>query len=239
MQTKPPRKETALYPPVKAYLEELGYTVRGEAAGLDVAAVIKNGAGEELIAVELKNTLSIKLLAQAVERQDSADGVYLALPAEGSSFPQKLRPYLKLIRRLGLGLLLVRFMSRRIRVDPVIHPGKGSIRRNKRRRAAILREVRGRSGDHTPGGTRGKVVTAYREEALLIAVLLKKHEELSPAACIKLGGPQKAGRMLQDNHYNWFQRVRHGVYSLSGEGETGLKEYAAVVRLIRKNAHHE
>ena len=69
MQQSPPLRETDLYPPVKAWLEELGYTVRGEAAGLDVAAVIEHDTGEELIAVELKKGLSMKLLAQAVERQ--------------------------------------------------------------------------------------------------------------------------------------------------------------------------
>lgn len=234
MQQSPPLRETDLYPPVKAWLEELGYTVRGEAAGLDVAAVIEHDTGEELIAVELKKGLSMKLLAQAVERQDSADGVYLALPAEGSSFPEKLRPYLKLIRRLGLGLLLVRFLSRRVRIDPVLHPGKGGIRRNKRRRWAILREVRGRSGDHTPGGIRGRVVTAYREEALSLAILLKEHGELSPAGCVKLGGPQKAGRILLDNHYSWFEKVRTGVYRLSGGGEAALGEYASIIELLKK-----
>jgi hypothetical protein len=230
MCANPSFKETDLYPPVKSWLEGLGYTVRGEAAGCDVAAL----HGDELIAVELKASLSLKLLSQAVERQESCDGVYLAVPAAGSSYPPNFRAHLKLIKRLELGLLLVRFLSRRTRVELVCHPGSRERRRNGRRRAAILRELSGRSGDHTPGGTRGQVVTAYREEALVLALMLREHGELSPAACRTLGATGKAAAVLRDNHYGWFERVRRGIYRLDGAGLNALEAYSDVVDAITR-----
>lgn len=223
------RPETDLYPPVKLYLEALGYRVQGEAAGCDVAAL----NGEELIAVELKNSINLRLLQQAVERQESCDAVYLGVPVDGSGYPANFKANLKLIKRLGLGLLLVRFLKHRTKVELVIHPGERERRRNKRRRKAILRELNGRSGDHTPGGTQGMRITAYREEALYLALLLKRNGELSPAACRELGGSAKAGSILRDNHYGWFERIGRGRYRLDSAGRSALDEYAEIVELIQ------
>ncbi|MEM9851917.1 MAG: hypothetical protein AAF761_07950, partial [Pseudomonadota bacterium] len=69
--------ETALYAPVKAYLEAQGYTVKGEVASCDVVAC--RGA-EPPVIVELKTALSLKLLMQGVDRQAITDAVYLAVP---------------------------------------------------------------------------------------------------------------------------------------------------------------
>ena len=69
-------RETDLYEPIRAYLEENGYEVHAEVAGCDVTAV-KDG---DLIVVELKRAVSLKLLTQAVDRQRAADSVYVAVP---------------------------------------------------------------------------------------------------------------------------------------------------------------
>lgn len=218
-------KETDLYPPVKQYLESLGYSVMGEAAGCDIAAQHNN----ELIAVELKSAINLKLILQAVERQESCDSVYLAVPVSGSSTPPGLADKLRLVKRLELGLLLVRFLNHRTRVELVCHPQASTRRRNTRHRRAILQELAGRSGDYTPGGTNGTVVTAYREEALYIAWLLRDSNGRSPAECRRHGGSDKTGAILRDNHYDWFERVKRGVYRLTPAGQAALQEYAAVI----------
>ncbi|MFW6362641.1 MAG: DUF2161 family putative PD-(D/E)XK-type phosphodiesterase [Spirochaeta sp.] len=218
--------ETELYPPIHSYLTALGYTVTGEAAGCDVAAVHK----EDVIAVELKSSINLKLIMQAVERQEACDSVYIAVPAEGSSYPAHFSSKLRVIKRLGLGLLLVRFLSHRTRVELICHPEIRERRMNTRRRKAILRELHGRSGDYTPGGTRGKGVTAYREEALFLALLLSRTKQLSPAECRAQGGSQKAGAILRDNHYGWFERVSRGTYTLHDAGRQALKEYSHIVK---------
>lgn len=225
-------KESDLYPPVKEFLEGLGCTVRGEVAGCDIAAL----QGEELIAVELKRSITLRLLVQAVERQQACDAVYIAVPAEGGGYPPNFKANLKLVKRLGLGVLLVRFLKHRVRVELVCHPGGGSPRRSGKRRQVILREMAGRSGDHTPGGTRGKVVTAYREEALFLALLLSRHGTLSPARCREMGGSAKSSSILRENHYGWFDRIGHGLYRLHPAGSAALEEYAEVVAVIENGA---
>ena len=71
------RTERDLYPPVKALLESLGFTVRGEVNGCDVVAV----RGDDLVIVELKRAVNLELLLQAVDRLRLTDAVYLAVEA--------------------------------------------------------------------------------------------------------------------------------------------------------------
>ena len=42
-------------------------------------------------------------------------------------------------------------------------------------------------------------------------------------------GCDRAGRILQDNYYGWFERVRRGVYRLTPAGEEALVQYADVI----------
>ena len=71
--------ETALYPAIKRFLEEAGYTVKGEVCGCDVVAV--RGDEPPLLAiVEIKRRLNLDLLLQAVDRMRPADEVWLAVP---------------------------------------------------------------------------------------------------------------------------------------------------------------
>jgi hypothetical protein len=230
-EEKKPFLESDMYPYVKEYLLQLGYKVSGEVGSCDVVAK----DGETLIAVEMKRSLSMKLLLQGIERQEFCNGVYLALPVEGSSFPRNLKRYLKLIKKLQLGLLLVRRLQHRTRVELIFHPAVREQRRNRKGRQAILRELSGRSGDFTPGGSKGKVVTAYREEALLLACLLDRFGEMSPADLKRTGGSDRAGTILQDNHYGWFERVSRGIYRLHEAGKRALEEYPDLVTILREN----
>src|SRR5258707_12368439 len=66
--------ETALYLPVKRFLENLGFTVKGEVGGCDLVAL---SAGEPPIVVigELKLSFNLELLLQADERAGGFGGV--------------------------------------------------------------------------------------------------------------------------------------------------------------------
>lgn len=219
-------KESDLYPHIKAYLEKLGYSVKGEIAACDVVAV----KGDELIAVELKQSINLKLILQAVERQEACDSVYIAVPVKGSGNIPDMRAKYKLVTRLSLGLLIVRYLKHCVRVEIICHPDDHRVSRKNKRRRAIIREFHARSFDTTAGGTRGKIISAYREEALLIASLLRKHTELSPAECKKLGASEKAGSILYSNHYGWFERCSRGVYRLHDAGYSALTEYEDILR---------
>ena len=69
-------KETDLYEPIRAFLEEEGYQVQAEVKHCDIAAV-KDG---QLVIVELKKAFSLKLVYQGLERQSLTDQVFVAIP---------------------------------------------------------------------------------------------------------------------------------------------------------------
>src|SRR6476620_10780342 len=123
--------ELELYAPVKAWLIEQGYEVRGEVGKCDVAAC----KGDDLIVIELKCRFSIELLVQAIERQRAADSVYIAVPMPpcyGRS--KKWRGFQQLIRRLEVGLIFCKVGGRKQRVEIVFHPLPATRRKQKRAR---------------------------------------------------------------------------------------------------------
>jgi len=228
-------KETHLYPPLKAWLEAQSYTVRGEVGRCDLAAE-KDG---NLIAIELKLRPSLVLLAQAAERQEYADSVYIALPATSERpRPPSLRNLRRLLKRLGIGLILITFMKKKTRVEVLIHPGSrtGALRNRPKKKTIILREIAGRDMDMTPGGqTGGKPrVSAYRQRAVRLAVWLSILGEASPARLKKLGASDDTGIILSRNLYGWFERVQRGVYRLHEAGITALKDVPELQELYLK-----
>ena len=69
--------ESALYEPIKAFLEAQGYEVKGEVEHCDV---VGRRGDEAPVIVELKQRLSLELIVQGVERQRLSHHVYLAFP---------------------------------------------------------------------------------------------------------------------------------------------------------------
>lgn len=216
--------EVDLYPPLRDYLEAQGYTVRSEVNGCDVVAQ----KGDDLIVVELKRAFGIALLVQATERQRISDSVYVAIPRPGESlWSKKWKGIRHLLRRLELGLILVAPRSRARKVEVVFHPTPFDRKKRSQKRRAVLEEVAGRSGDYNQGGsTRRKLMTAYRESAVRIAVCLDRLGPLSPKTLRALGTGPKTTGILYDNVYGWFERVDRGVYALSAQGRKDLAQYA-------------
>jgi hypothetical protein len=219
-------RETDLYPPVRSFLESLGFTVRGEVKGCDVAAV----RGDELVILELKLSFNASLLVQATDRQRLTDSVYVVLP-----FPKRgLRTrewqgITRVLKRLELGLLLV-VDSNPARVEVAFHPCQYETHRMPARRAAVLREVRQRSLDLNDGGSnRRKLVTAYRESAIQAACLLEAFGPASPKLLRGRGASAKVGDILAHNFYGWFERIEKGVYALSERGRAELAQQGELV----------
>ncbi|MHB0875254.1 MAG: DUF2161 family putative PD-(D/E)XK-type phosphodiesterase [Anaerolineae bacterium] len=213
-------KETDLYGPLRSFLEAQGYVVRGEVRGCDIAAA----KGDDLVVIEMKLTLNVDLLIQAVQRKRLAESVYIALPAPlGRSNRERWRGVLQLLRCLEVGLLLVHLDTAEPTVEICLQPLPTQRRRNLRERRAVLREVAGRSADLNTGGSRrGPLVTAYREAALYVAYCLLQQGPLSPRALRRLGAGAKVLPMLARNHYGWFERVGRARYALTTAGEAGL-----------------
>ena len=162
-------RETDLYPPVKAFLEDQGYTVKAEVGAADVVAV---RGGEAPVVVELKLGFSLALFHQCLERLKLTDDVYLAVARQpGKRFAKSVKANTVLARRLGIGLMTVRVSDGLVEVH--CDPGPYAPRKNSKRKAQLLREFARRQGDPNAGGqTRAGLVTAYRQDALKIAVYL-------------------------------------------------------------------
>jgi hypothetical protein len=215
--------ETELYLPIKRFLEAQGYEVKGEIGACDVVAI---RGDEGLVVVELKESLSLALVLQAVDRLTVSDTVYIAFrigKGHSASWRSKGKQVLALLRRLGLGLLTV---SSRGRVVPVLDPGPYQPRTRKHRQSRLLKEFAERVGDPETGGSAsGRRLTAYRQDALRCAQELASAGTLKVSVLSKRTGVSRAGAILRDNHYGWFDRVKVGHYALTPEAERGLKEW--------------
>ena len=224
-------RETDLYPPVKAFLEAQGYTVKGEIEGCDVVAI----RGEEPpVIVELKAGFSLPLVFQGIARQSVTDNVYLAV----SPFPgrnSRRNDALALCRRLGLGLLAVRLEPAPF-VEALLDPAEYRPRRRRPELGRLLREFQRRVGDPNEGGSsRRKIVTAYRQDALRCASYLGANGPTKAAIVAKAVGVAKAGVMMRTDHYGWFERptgTPRGVYGLTPKGRAALEEYADTVAVL-------
>lgn len=221
--------ESDLYGPVKDYLESLGYEVKGEVKDCDLTAM-RDG---ELIVAELKRGFTLELIYQAMERQRVADGVYVVvpLPKRGYLAPH-IRDMQALCRRLELGLIFVGFSSGGVaQVDVAVHPKEAvSPKVDKKRRLAVIREHTQRSGSHNTGGvTRKKILTVYKEQALLVAKLLRDNGPQRTEDVRALGGPENTSAILTRNVLGWFERTegssRCGVYRVSDKGLEALETY--------------
>lgn len=221
-------RETDLYPPVKAFLESQGYEVKSEIHGCDVVAA-KDGT--IALIVELKLSFTLDLVLQGVERLSRCETVYLAVPkpdtaAKRKAWRGRLRSVKQLLRRIGLGLLLVDKDAPEGRhINVVVEPTPYTPRQSKKKTARLQREFQLRKGDPNMGGTtRTIIMTAYRQDALTCARCLADKAPQSPKDIRTASGVERAAAILQANHYGWFTRVSRGVYTLSEDGRSALDQ---------------
>ena len=212
--------ETALYLPVKRFLEGLGFAVKGEIGGCHLVAL--SGDDPPIVVIgELKLSFNLELILQAVDRAGAADEVWLAakLSARGKGRESDAR-YRNLCRRLGFGMLGV---TDRGDVEVIVKPPTAAVRRNPKKRSRLVAEHRRRIGDPAMGGsTRAPIMTAYRQQALACASALSD----GPLRVRDLR--QKfpdAGKILLHNVYGWFDRAERGIYILTDAGRAALKRW--------------
>lgn len=236
MSEKKKMYEVDLYKPIQKHFIKEGFEVYGEVRDCDIAMV----KGDAVVVVELKLTLNVQLLIQATKRQKLTDLVYIAIPKPSFSRRSKRWTDLcHLIKRLELGLIVVSFSGRGKRVevifDPVPIDRARSMRQNKRKRDALMKEMEGRSSDVNLGGSnRVKIRTAYKENCVQIACYLERLGPLSPKALRELGTGEKTSSILTKNYYRWFERVKRGTYVISEKGKKELREHPELVNYFLK-----
>jgi hypothetical protein len=207
--------ETALYLPVKRYLESLGFEVKGEICDCDVVA-LRGVTSPVVVVCELKLGFNLELILQGVDRSAVCDEIWLAVRASSRGHVRDPRVR-KLCRLLGFGLIGV---SATGQVEILAEPGPWRPRRNLRERSRLVDEHQRRRGDPALGGSsKSPIMTAYRQQALACAASL-------------VAGPRRtrdikatvsdAPKILLRNVYGWFVRVDRGVYGLTDAGKAAL-----------------
>ncbi|MDN2664742.1 DUF2161 family putative PD-(D/E)XK-type phosphodiesterase [Psychromonas sp. 14N.309.X.WAT.B.A12] len=216
-------QESDLYLPIKHFLSNLGYQVKGEVKNCDIVAI----KDQEMLIIELKLTLNITLLLQAVERFTLADNVYIAIPKQATIYKNKQKQLKKLIARLGLGLIVVDIQKTQQYVEVINDPKDYTPKKNKRKQKALLKEFNLRQGDTQKGGSTNSAagLTAYRQRAIRIAEYLLQSPPTSGASINKAIDEPQATQFLYNNHYAWFDKIQRGLYTLSEKGKLELIDW--------------
>lgn len=230
------RYEKDMYEPVRDYLSDRGFIVRSEVNKCDIVAK----RDDYVIIVEMKRHLSFDLLEQALERQAYADAVYVCIP-KSVDFKEdkKWRSKLRVLQRLGLGLILLSKTDTLFMAEEALAPMEnGAPRTSSRKRAALHKEFDNRALDLNTGGCHAvPLVTAYREAALYLVYLLDASGPLLPKEMKKMGGhPKKTTPILNANYYKWFSKMPDGRYALTEAGKEAMTLYDPLIDVFRNRA---
>ncbi len=217
--------EQAMFKSIKNYFERLGYDIKAEVLNTDIVAL----KDELTIIIEMKKTLNTTLMYQGIKRQQLTDYVYLAIlkPTLKQLRSRQFKEKLALIKRLELGLIFVKLEddSLEILIDPLPY----QLRKNKKKQKQLLKEFKSRkTALNIAGVNKTKIITAYKEQAIMIAYSLKDGK-LPLKEIKKITNSYKTSSILQKNYYHWFDRVERGVYQLNNHGLKALTEYSSVI----------
>jgi hypothetical protein len=214
-------KETDLYLPIKDFLVNQGYLVKGEINGVDIYAMKE----EATIAIELKVNITMKLVYQAIDRQRIADEVYIAIPKTAiKSHRNNLKNFLLLLKRLAIGLLVVSGNTVEVVLTPKDYDLDISKKRNLRRKEKMISSLVNLTSDQNKGGSKGKRMTIYKQNVIKIAKLLMENPGMSPKAIKDITKIENVSSILQKNYYQWFERKTRGSYHLNETGIAYLRE---------------
>ncbi len=174
--------------------------------------------------MELKLTLNLEVLLQAVDRLALTSKVYIGVPEQSNPLKKKRKRIVKLLKMLGLGLIEIeperKTGSVNVLIDP-IDAGDYRPKKSKKKKERLLGEFMKRVGDPNLGGTsrRKGIMTAYRQRALAIAGFLEKEGATKASRIAQTLQEPKARDILYKNVYGWFDRLSLGIYDLSPRGK--------------------
>jgi hypothetical protein len=195
--------------------------------------------GELVISVEMKLKLNLEVINQAVERQSVSDLVYIAVLHDYKAVETKrFKMTLLTLKRLRIGLLLVNFRASEPVVYECVKPEnydfERSLRMKAKKRNAIISEFNKRSKDFNKAGTnRTKIMTAYKEQCLLVALYMKENGYIRASEFKACGMETKKVSSIFNSNYNgWFSRLDKGIYNLTEKGLSALKEYEDVILFL-------
>ncbi len=230
--------EKDLFQPIKTYFEGFGYLCDGEVGDIDLYME----KGDESIAVELKQTLDFKSVQQAALRQKLTDIVYIGIFKPKDLYRRSFQDKIYILKRLGIGLIVVSKRSKSIEIvsEPIVSELSTFQRRNKGKKAALSTEFKRRKTKSNTGGVHGtKLITSYREDALLVLdALLELGGEATTRQIRALSGVEKTTPILYQNHYGWFASTgTSGHYQVAEPGLMAVEEFEEAIRMLKTNKY--
>ena len=119
-------------------------------------------------------------------------------------------------------------------VEAHLDPGPYVPRKNKQKSARLLQEFSRRVGDPNKGGrsSRGKLMTAYRQDAIRCLGHLSEHGPTKASDVAKQTGVPRARNIMADDHYGWFERAERGIYRISPKGEAAVSEHSGTLKKL-------
>jgi len=226
--------EKDLFAPIKKYFEQYGYVVDGEVGDIDLYME----KGDESVAVELKVSLDFRSVQQAAQRQKLVDTVFIGIFKPRDLNSHSFQDKIYILKRLGIGLIVVSKRSKQVEIvsEPVASELSHFQARNKRKKKAVSEEFQKRRTKNNIGGVRGeKLITGYREDALLVLdTLAELGGEATTKAVRELSGIKRSTDIMHANYYGWFANVDRGVYRVRKEGYDALEEFEDTIYLLRR-----
>lgn len=205
----------------------------------------KPTSSQELIIIEIKKTFSLKLIYQALERLKITNSVYVAIPRPKKNTRKDIKGMVNLAKKLEIGLIFVNMSNTRpskstkiplidIIVLPPIKKQKNTIQTRN-----ILKEINERSIDINKGGSRGvKIMTAYKEKSICLALILQKNGPMKPLNMKKRYPfiPENSRILMYNNFMGWFTRMEKGLYYVTDKAfeEISQKNYKPIVKHYEK-----
>lgn len=224
LKLKQKLNESDLYLPLKSFMQGQGYEVKSEVHNCDVVAI---RGDEEVVVVELKLSINLTVVLQAVDRLALTPKVYIGIPEKCSSIKTRRKQIIKMLRMLGIGLMTINPERKVARVDILCDPGDYQPRKSKPRKERLLGEFARRVGDPNLGGsdTRKGRMTAYRQRALAIASYLQQHGPSKASDIATALSDAKARDIVYKDVYGWFERVAVGIYDVTPKGTSECRTW--------------
>ncbi|MCR5836746.1 MAG: hypothetical protein K6G88_09585 [Lachnospiraceae bacterium] len=227
--------EKDLFDPIKSYFESYGYVCDGEVNDIDLY-MEKDGSG---VAVELKVTLDFKSVRQAALRQKMVDTVFIGIFRPRNLNSRDFKDKIYLLKRLGIGLIVVSKRTHTVEIvsEPIVSDLSVFRKNNTKKKRSLSEEFQRRKVKNNTGGvTHAKIITGYREDALLVLSALSSLGGTSSTKDIReISKIKNSTSILYANYYGWFNKEGRGTYSISKVGVRALEEYSSIIKKLKSN----
>ncbi len=228
--------EKDLFPYIKEYFEKEGFQVNAEVKDCDVVIT----KGDYLGVIEMKLSLNITLIHQAISRLSITDNVFIAIKKPAKNYFKERPKMLRLAKRLNIGLIVINPDVQINNLEVLFEPTEYVAPKPKTRTKKVeqvKKEIKGRKLDLNQGGVnKTKLLTAYKDMSIKIACICEVYTIVSGKFLKENFDLDNAYPILYRNFHGYFIRYGNGDYGISDKGIKALEDesISALVSIYRK-----